>query len=174
VRRDGAAQSLLPSVDAFAAVDAAADGFNSGAAGRLVGVRASLPFGDPAYLSRRDRAKADEDAVAAARAGLEDAARSEVLSRAAGLRGLASVLPDLNESLARARDSLEEVRPLYREGRQSVLEVLRAEEAVARLEDSRLDAVYRLRSDWAALRAAQGLLDDGAVTELARSLEEPR
>lgn len=96
------------------------------------------------------------------------------MSRAAGLRGLAAVLPDLNESLARGRDSLEQVRPLYREGRQSVLEVLRAEEAVAHLEDSRLETLCRLRSDWAALRAAQGRLDDEAVTTLARSLEGPR
>ena len=174
VRREGASQSLLPSVDAFAAVDTAADGFSSGAASRLLGVRARLPFGDPAYLSRRARAKADEDATAAARIGIEDAARADVLSRAAGLRGLAAVLPDLNESLARARDSLEQVRPLYREGRQSVLEVLRAEEAVARLDDSRLDAAYRLRSDWAALRAAQGRLDDDSVATLTRSLEESR
>jgi outer membrane protein len=174
VRRDGAAHSLLPSVDAFAAVNHSADGFNSGAASRLVGVRASLLFGDPAYASRRARAAADESAAAAAKAGAEDAARGEVLARAAGLRGLAAALPELSEALARARASLEQVRPLYREGRQSVLDVLRAEEAVARLEDARLEALYRQRAEWASLRAAQGLFDAGAVAVLSRSLEASR
>lgn len=174
VRCDGARQSLLPSVDAFAAVNNAADGLNSGAASRLLGVRASLLFGDPAYPARRARAEADENATAAAGASAEDAARGEVLARAAGLRGLGAVLPELREALARARDSLEQVRPLYREGRQSVLDVLRAEEAVARLEESRLETVYRQRVDWAALRAAQGRFDGDAVTVLNRSLEESR
>ncbi|MCR4297096.1 MAG: TolC family protein, partial [Elusimicrobia bacterium] len=174
VRRDGARHSLLPTVDAFAAVNNSADGFGSGAASRLVGVRASLLFGDPAYGSRRARAAADEAAAAAAKAGAEDAARGEVLARAAGLRGLAAALPELREALARARESLERVRPLYREGRQSVLEVLRAEEAVARLEEARLETVYRRRAEWASLRAAQGLFDAGAVAVLSRSLEASR
>ncbi|PIR15407.1 MAG: hypothetical protein COV48_14575, partial [Elusimicrobia bacterium CG11_big_fil_rev_8_21_14_0_20_64_6] len=66
VRRDGASLSLLPSVDAFAAINNSADGLSSGAASRLVGVRASVLFGDPAYASRRARAKADESASVAA------------------------------------------------------------------------------------------------------------
>ncbi|MDD5302794.1 MAG: TolC family protein [Elusimicrobia bacterium] len=174
VRRDGARQSLLPTVDAFAAVNTAADGLNSGAASRLVGVRATMLFGDPAYASRSARAEADENAAAAAGAGAADAARGEVLARAAGLRGLGAALPELREALARARDSLEQVRPLYREGRQSVLDVLRAEDAVARLEEARLETVYRQRSEWAALRAAQGRFDSDAVAVLNRSLEESR
>lgn len=174
VRRQGAAASLLPTVDAFAAVNNSADGFNSGAASRLVGVRATLLFGDPAYGSRRARAAADEAAASAAAAGAEDAARGEVLARAAGLRGLAAALPELSEALARARESLDRVRPLYREGRQSVLEVLRAEEAVARLEEARLETLYRQRAEWASLRAAQGLFDAGAVAVLSRSLEAAR
>lgn len=174
VRREGAAQSMLPIVDAFAAVQTAADGLGSGAAGRLVGVRASLPFGDPAYLSRYAKAQAAQEAANSSYEGLQDRARGEVLARAAGLRGIAAALPELRESLARARQSLEQVRPLYREGRQSVMEVLRAEEAAARLEEARLEALYQLRSQWAALRAAQGTLDDDAVGVLARSLEESK
>lgn len=172
VRREAAGRSLLPVVDAFAAVQTSAGGLDSGAAARVVGVRASLPFGDPAYGARRDRARADEEAATSSRDGLVDAIRGEVLARAAGLRGLLAVAPELEESSARARRSLEQVLPLYREGRQSVMEVLRAEEAVARAEDARLETQARLRSDWAALRAAQGRLDAAAVAELARGLEE--
>ncbi|MFI5345502.1 MAG: TolC family protein [Elusimicrobiota bacterium] len=174
VRQRGAAQSLLPSVDAFAAVETSADGFNDGAAARLVGVRASMAFGDPAYLSRRGRAKAASEAASASRAQQEDMVRGEVLARAAGLRGISATLPDLDESLTRARESLTLVQPLYREGRQSIMEVLRAEEAVARLQDARFEALYRLRSEWAALRAAQGRLDDAAVAALAAGLEASR
>jgi len=66
------------------------------------------------------------------------------------------------------------VRPLYREGRQSVLDVLRAEEAVARLEEARLEALYRQRAEWASLRAAQGRFDADAVAALDAGLEASR
>ncbi|MBI3564411.1 MAG: TolC family protein [Elusimicrobia bacterium] len=175
VRVRDASASVSPVVDAFAAVQTSDDGLGTGAAAaRMVGVRASLPFGDPAYFSRRARARADAEAAADARASLEDMVRGEVLARAAGVRGVAAVAPELDEALARARQSLDEVRPLYREGRQSVMEVLRAEEAVGKLTEARLDARRRLRADWAALRAAQGRLDDDAVATLGRSLEAAR
>ncbi len=175
VRVRGADAGLSPVVDAFAALETSDDGLGSGAAAaRRIGVRASVPFGDPAYFARRARARADADAQQDARASLEDAVRGEVLARAAGVRGLGAVAPELDESLARARQSLDEVRPLYREGRQSVMEVLRAEEAVAKLVEARLDARRRLRADWAALRAAEGRLDDEAIMTLGRSLEDAR
>lgn len=174
VRERGAAQSLLPVIDAFAALQTTSDGVDAGAGARMFGLRANVPFGDPAYFSRRDRARAETAAATQARAGLEDAIRGEVLAQAAAVRGIAAATGDVDESLARARQSLEEVRPLYREGRQSILEVLRAEEAVVELYGASLDARRRLRADWAALRAAQGRLDEDAITTLGHSLEDAR
>jgi len=174
VRRAGAESSLLPRVEAFAAATSVSDGFTAGAGARLGGVRASIAFGDPAWGARRERFKEDEAAAAAAAAGLADAARGEVLGRAAAVRGLQAALPDLDEGLARASAALELARPLYREGRLSVLEVLRAEEARARLTEARLEASAALRVQWAALAAARGRLDADAVATLNRSLEEVR
>lgn len=174
LRRRAAAQSLLPTVEAFAALNAASEGWSSAAGSRIAGVRATLGFGDPAYFSRRARAAAGEAAARAEEEAGADDARAEVLARAEGVRGSVAVLRELNESLARAREALERVRPLYREGRQSVLEVLRAEEAVARMEEARLATAAGLRSEWAALRAAQGSLDDRAVAALSRSLGAAR
>ncbi len=174
VRERGAAQSLLPVVDAFASLQTTGDGLDNGAGARMFGLRASVPFGDPAYFSRRDRAHAETEGAAQARAALEDAVRSEVTAQAAAVRGVTAAAAEIDESLARARESLVEVRPLYREGRQSIMEVLRAEEAAAKLAEASLDARRRERTEWAALRAAQGLLDDGSVTAIAHSLEETR
>lgn len=174
VRRAGVESSLLPRVEAFAAVTSVSDGFTTGAGARMGGVRASLSFGDPAWGARRERFKEDESAMAAAAAGLIDATRGEVLTRAAAVRGLQAALPELDEGLTRASAALEQARPLYREGRLSVLEVLRAEEARARMTEARLDAQAGLRAQWAALAAARGRLDSAAVASLARSLEEVR
>lgn len=175
VRVRGANASLSPVVDAFAAIETSDDGLGAGAAAaRLIGIRANIPFGDPAYFSRRDQVRADAEAVADARAGLEEAVRGEVLARAAGIRGSIASSAEIDESLARARQSLDEVRPLYREGRQSVMEVLRAEESVAKLFAEHLAARRKLRADWSALRAAQGKLDDETVSIINGSLEGSR
>ncbi len=174
VRRQGAAQSVLPTVDAFASVETADDGLGAAGAARLLGVRAVFPFGDPAWAARLSRARSGEAAARQARAGLEDSVRGEVLARAAAQRGALAALPDLDESLDRARRSLEEVRPLYREGRQSVMEVLRAEEGVARARQAQLEALAGARREWASARFAQGRLDRDAVAALARGLEGTR
>ncbi|MBI4060234.1 MAG: TolC family protein [Elusimicrobia bacterium] len=174
VRRAAANSVLLPRVEAFAAVTSVSDGLSTGAGARMGGVRASVAFGDPTWGARRNRYKEDEAAAAAAAAGAADAARGEVLGRAAAVRGLQAALPELDEGLTRAASALDLARPLYREGRLSALEVLRAEEARARMTEARLQAQAGLRTQWAALAAARGRLDADAVSTLARSLEEVR
>jgi outer membrane protein TolC len=172
IQGQGVRHSVSASVDAFAALNTAADGLNNGAGSRIFGVRAKLPFGDPSYLSRIAKADAEMSSAKAARANLEDSARSEIFTHAAALRGLHETLPFTDQSVTQARESLKLVRPLYREGRQSVLDVLRAEEAVARLEEIRLESSAQVRLEWAALKAAQGRFDESAISTLSQSLEK--
>ena len=174
VLRAGAEAALLPRVEAFAAATSVSDGFSAGAGARIGGVRASVAFGDPAWSARRTRHKEGEAAAAHAAAGLADAARVETLTRAAAVRGLREASPALEEAHARASSALEQARPLYREGRLSVLEVLRAEEGRARATAALLEAQAALRIQWAALAAATGRFDAAALTTLSQSLEEVR
>ena len=66
---------------------------------------------------------------------------------------------------------MELFRPLYRQGRQSVLEVLRAEDALAQAELAVVDARKGLFAGWAGLRQAAGTLDAQAVAALDAALE---
>ncbi|MEK7745304.1 MAG: TolC family protein, partial [Elusimicrobiota bacterium] len=67
--------------------------------------------------------------------------------------------------------ALELFRPLYREGRQSVLDVLRAELALAQAEAAYLENLQALHASYAALRLAEGSFDDAAVAAIVRNLE---
>lgn len=166
-----ASRSLLPRVEGFASVQDSGRGFLDGGTSRLVGLRAEMPFGDPAYTSRRDAARAGASrAAAAARAAEQDAAASLAFGRAA-YAGAVEAFPLFVQARDEARRSLELFRPLYRQGRQSVLEVLRAEDALAQAEFAVIDARKGIASAWAGLRQGAGRLDAEAVAALEAALE---
>lgn len=166
-----ARRSLLPSIEAFGQVQESGRGFLDGGTSRLVGIRAELPFGDPGYLSRRERlAAAARRSQEAVRAGREGAA-AEIASARAAYAGALDALPEVLSARDHAARSLELFRPLYRQGRQSVMEVLRAEDALAQAELAVIAARRGLYAGWAGLRQAAGTFGPDAVKDLERSLE---
>ncbi|HRY28892.1 MAG TPA: TolC family protein [Elusimicrobiota bacterium] len=169
LRRAG--RSILPRVEAFASVESNTRNFENNPTDRMVGLRATMALGDPAYSARRRRAAAHAEAAAAQRNETEERVSLEALQQWESLQGAVESLPLLKGLRERARKSLEMFRPLYREGRQSIIEVLRAEEALAMAESSYVDALYQIHSGQARLLLAAGRLDGAAVAALDRRLE---
>lgn len=169
--RTAAERSLLPRVEGFAQVQDSGRNFLDGGTSRLVGLRAEIPFGDAGFFPRRARARAAAlRAEAGARAAAEETAAAIANARAS-YAGALEALPLIVESRDKAKESLELFRPLYRQGRQSVLEVLRAEDALAQAELAVVDARKGLYVGWAGLRQAAGTLDAEAVAALDAALE---
>ncbi len=63
------------------------------------------------------------------------------------------------------------VRPLYRNGRQSVMEVLRAEDASARGKAAWTQLLEGVHSGYAQLLLIEGRLDEKAIAEIERRLQ---
>jgi len=162
--------SLLPKVDAFAALETDTRDFNANPWNRLFGVRASLPLGDATYLPRRSRAEAALEASRADARRARETVQLEVGQAYQGYKGARASLPVAQTTLGQAQKALALFRPLYREGRQSILEVLRAEEGLARTEAAYLDNLYSLHAGRARLLLAAGSLDESAVRELEQGL----
>lgn len=171
-RREGL--SLLPQVEAFGAMETDTRDFQGNPWNEMFGVRARLPLGDPAYASRRSRAQASWEASRAEKRGAEEGVRIEVAQVYQGYRGACASVPIAKDTVDKARQSLELFRPLYREGRQSIMEVLRAEEGMARAEAAYLDSLYGLHAGRARLLLAAGGLDAAAVGELEKGLQAAR
>jgi len=91
-----------------------------------------------------------------------------------GYRGACESLPIAKDMVEKAEESLRLFRPLYREGRQSIMEVLRAEEGVARAQAAFLEGLYGVRAGKARLLLAAGSLDGQAVKELEKGLGAAR
>jgi outer membrane protein len=166
-----ARSSLLPRADAFASLESNTNDFTSAPSNRMIGLRVNVPMGDPAYGPRRARAEAGVDAQQRQLQALEQSVQMDV---AEALQNYQSALDGLNAARVtrdRAAKALELFRPLYRSGRQSVMEVLRAEEGLARAEANYQQSLFNLHTSWARLQWAIGHLDGSAISEIASHLE---
>jgi outer membrane protein TolC len=164
--------TFLPRVDAMAQAETNTEDFSSNPSNRLVMVQAQWALGDPAYLARRKKADDASRAVRQRQAAIEERAQIEILQSLRRYEGARDALPLLADTVENAKQSLGLFRPLYREGRQSILDVLRAEEGLARAESARLEAVAQLHLQRARTLAAAGLLDEGTIGALSGAVEK--
>jgi len=164
--------SLLPQLTAFGTLETNTNDFDSNPASRLVGVRADLPIGDPSYAARRRRAQSQEDASRTQVSVLEEQIRLDVTQSWQALEGVRRSLPAARDARDNAQKSLELFRPLYRQGRQSVLEVLRAEENNFRAESAMLETLFQLHRGSAQLALAQGRMLPETVSALEQALNK--
>lgn len=163
-------RSILPSAQLFASLNWNSDDLNKTPRHSLIGVQASLPFGDPTYLKRREAASA---AAQAARAQVRSAAQQAAAARIAAdeaYEGSLQAAALAAEMLGRADASLTRFRPLFREGRQSILEVLRAEDAAAQAELALIRSRLEGSIAWTRRHLAAGTLDEAALRRLSAAL----
>jgi outer membrane protein TolC len=166
--------AFLPRVDAMAKAETNTEDFSSNPSNRLVMVRAEWALGDPAYGARKEKALAASRAGDQRRAALEERVRLEILQSLRRYEGISDALPSLKRTVELAGKSLDLFRPLYREGRQSILDLLRAEEALARAESLQLEALAQRHLQRARTLAAAGVLDEDALAALSAALEKPQ
>ena len=162
--------SVLPTVEAFGAWETNSESLSDFKGNRLVGLRLSMPIGDPAWFAKRDAARA-EASMASSRA--DEARRQADIELAEALnnyKAASESLPVARETVEKARQSLELFRPLYRQGRQSVLEVLRAQASVLQAEASYYETLYKLNLYRAQALLAAEALDAGAIKQLSDKL----
>lgn len=164
--------TFLPRVDAMAQAETNTEDFSSNPSNRLVMVQAQWALGDPSYIARRKKADDASRAVRQRQAAIEERARIDILQSLRRFEGAREALPLLAETVENAKQSLDLFRPLYREGRQSILDVLRAEEALVRAESLRLETLAQFHLQRARTLAAAGILDEGALGALSAALEK--
>ncbi|HAF96343.1 MAG: hypothetical protein A2021_05920 [Elusimicrobia bacterium GWF2_52_66] len=162
--------SLLPVIEAFGSWETNSETLSDFKANRLLGLRLTISLGDPAYFAKKETARA-EASMAASRL---DEARKQVSVEVAGAlnnyNAARESLPVAKETMEKARQSLELFRPLYRQGRQSVLEVLRAQSSVLQAEAAYYETLYKLNLFHAQTLLASETLDTAAVADMSNML----
>lgn len=159
--------SILPTVEAFGVLETNSERLSDFSSSNLYGVRLALPLGDPGRSSRRKAAEARIGQQRAEAGGLRRQAAGEVAAAWQNYMGAVESARDAALTHEKARQSLELFRPLYRQGRQSVMEVLRAERAVLEARAAWYENLFKINLFYAQLRLASETLDGSAVAEIA-------
>jgi len=166
-----ARSSLLPQASAFGNLQSNTNDFAQAPSNALVGLRVDVPLGDPTYGPRRTRTAANVESQRQQLKGLEESITLEVTQAAEQYRSAVLRLAAAKETQTRAAQALNLFRPLYRSGRQSVMEVLRAEEGLARSEATTHQMRLAVHAGWAHLQQTLGRLDSSAIETLQSHLE---
>ncbi len=170
VQRAQAGRTFWPRVQAFATLETETRDFDSNPAHHVYGIQAHIPIGDPTYFARKSRARSSEQAARQTYGSLKDAVRSEVAEAFQNYQGALRQRDQTKQTVDSAAKSLDLFRPLYRSGRQSILEVLRAEEALARAQASYRESEFHVHARYLQLRAVMGTLDARAVETVTHQL----
>jgi len=125
------------------------------------------------WLARAVAASFPGIEVAMAASRLDEARKNAGIELAEALNNYKAAeesLPIAKETLEKAGQSLELFRPLYRQGRQSVLEVLRAQASVLQAEAGYYETLYKINLYHAQTLLASETLDGAAIKEMSDKL----
>lgn len=162
-----------PDVAAFGALETDTENFKSNPVHHLVGVTAVLPFGDPSLPARRLKAEASEAEALAWEQNELQQIRGEVSSAWHDFELSRQMLPIAREMTAQTAESRRLAWPLYQSGRQSILDVLKAEDALASAQAQLIEARLRMYAAYLALERAAGRLDEERIGSLERLMKPP-
>lgn len=162
--------SSLPQVGAFASLTSNTGNFSTNPIRQIAGVGMTIPFGDFARSARVEEREAARRQAENAALALRDGVVVQLAQYYRDYESALAVLPQAEESVADAERSLELFKPLFRQGRQSVLEVARAESALMNARAARAEAIFKLHSFYTALLFLSGRLDGAAVNGISSAL----
>ncbi|OIN99754.1 MAG: hypothetical protein AUJ51_12200 [Elusimicrobia bacterium CG1_02_56_21] len=162
--------SILPAVEAFGTWETNSESLSDFRANRILGIRLNMAIGDPSYFAKKDAARAEASMAASRLEGARRQASIELAEALNNYKAAEESLPIAKETLEKAGQSLELFRPLYRQGRQSVLEVLRAQASVLQAEAGYYETLYKINLYHAQTLLASETLDGAAIKEMSDKL----
>ena len=170
IQRKMETNSILPQISAFAALQTNTEDLSSNPFQHMAGISMTIPFGDFSRGSRKEekaaaKAQAENSALA-----MREAAAGLIAEYYRNYESAKAVLPLTEETIVNARQSLELFKPMFRQGRQSVLEVVRAEAALMGARAALAEAVFKVHSYYAALMFFSGNLDEARTAEISAAL----
>jgi len=163
-------ETLLPQLGAFARLQTDTQAFASNPLRQMAGVNLNFPFGDFTRQDRMARREAEHRQASESALHLRQSASAQLAEYRRNYESVVAALPLAEAARADAERSLELFRPLFRQGRQSVLEVARAEQALMSARAACAELVFKIHSYYAALLFVSGGLDDKAVSGLSAAV----
>ncbi len=170
IARSLESNSLMPQIGVFAQLQTNTRDFSNNPLLNTVGVSMTVPFGDFTRSPRVKQREAQKLQAQEQAAALADAAAADLLRYRREYESAKAALPAAREAVENAQRSLELFKPLFRQGRQSVLEVVRAEAALMSARSSLAEITFKLHFYYAASLFMAGEFDQTAADNISAAL----
>ncbi len=170
IARSLESNSLMPQIGLFAQLQTNTRDFSTNPLLNTVGVSMTVPFGDFTRSPRVKQREAQKLQAQEQASALADAAAADLLRYRREYESAKSALPAAREAVENAQRSLELFKPLFRQGRQSVLEVVRAEAALMSARSALAEITFKLHFYYAASLFMAGEFDQTAADNISAAL----
>lgn len=171
IAKDMESNSILPQVGAFARLQTDTNNFDINPMRSMVGIGVSVPFGDFTRGDRIARRSAELKSANESARQLRQNAAAQLAEYRRNYESARAALPLAEQAIKDAEQSLELFRPLFRQGRQSVLDVVRTEYALMSARAYYEEQIFKLHSYHAAILFVSGALDESAVSRISDAVE---
>lgn len=170
LKADVEKNSILPEIQAFGAFYGNTGAVDSMRTSGIYGLKLNMPIGDPTYFARREKslAKARQSEMDY-ELNLKNARTSLNLSCSDYKSSLESSKLS-KETVEKAAKSLELFKPLYTQGKQSIMEVLRAENALFQAKASYYESVYKTHLFYLKTLFEAEQLSDESITKIEKNI----
>ncbi|MEF3279854.1 MAG: TolC family protein [Elusimicrobiota bacterium] len=162
--------SILPTIQIFGSLEVNSKELSDFNSNHLAGIRIIMPIGDPGYFAKKELAK-NETFIA--REKLLEAKKQAIIDANESLINYKIAKKNIDiakQTTEKAKQSLALLLPLYRQGRQSVLEVLRAQSMVMQSEASYYESLYKIHLFYAKILLVAEELNENTISEISDKL----
>jgi len=163
----------LPRIDAFGEAREDTHNFKSnGGQNYTVGVKGQIDLFDPAYSSRLRLSKETLKKLESDKATLKDAITKDIANEYAHYQTVQDNLPVNQKMLEDAKQAVELMLPLYREGKKSIADLLEIRTSYLNVAKGYYTLATDTKASWTRLLFLSGQLDEPKMKEAVGQIGE--
>ena len=165
--------TILPRLDAFGEAREDTHNFKSnGGQNYIVGLKASMDIFDPLYSSRVRVSRETLKKLESDKLILKDAITKDLANEYAHYQTVIDNLPVTQKMLDDAKQAVDLMLPLYREGRKSIADLLQIRTLYLNVAKGYYTLATDTKASWTRLLFLSGQLDESRMNEVVSSIGE--
>ncbi len=172
IEKEIAQKSLLPNIGAFFTLSGNTSKLNDLKTASIYGIRMDIPIGDPAYYSKLKKSQAQLDQILEEKKYQETKLIEEITRTYNDLLSAKKSIEITKNAVITGEKSLELFKPLYRQGKQSIMEVLRAEMNLLQAKSSLIESTFKYNLLYIKLRYMSQTFDENLINEISTKLSK--
>jgi outer membrane protein len=138
----------------------------------IYGIKMNMPIGDPTYFAKIDKSEAILNQTKELKNDEVRKISDEIEKTYSDMLSAYESIKIAKNAVLNAENSLELFKPLYRQGKQSIMEVLRAESNLLQAKASYYEAIFKYNLFYAKLRYLTQTLDERFIKDLTDKISE--